>query len=229
MGYISGSSSVSSSFSKGRGQETLATVLDNKYLKRRSQIEMQRRHQMESALCPTNQCMQLHDPRNKNYTVLVVIAILTSLCFSFYIAGWITSSYNIGSITSAAEEDAKLHSLAESLQRMRLRRQQALLRTGGGDSNDQQHHDEERNHHQLDNNYNHKNNEDQSEDIENEGFHRFEHIEERIRETHQKEVKEELRAERLDNTMAKSIEALKHYKEKEVPNKVPDVENESFT
>jgi hypothetical protein len=170
--------------------------------------------------------MQLHDPRNKNYTVLVIIAILTSLCFSFYIAGWITASYNIGSITSAAEEDAKLHDLAESIRRMRLRRHQALLRTGG-DSNDQR--DEERNHHHLENTNHHKNNEGLPEDSEDEGFHHYEHIEERIRETHQKKVKEELRAERLDNTMAKSIESLKHYAEKEVPNKIPDVEEESFT
>lgn len=249
MGYISSSASVSSSYSANRvtrfkdSQEALASALDNKYLKRRSQIEHQRRHSLE--LCGGSGETILHltdSPRNRQYLVLLLFLTASTLSSFWFLAGWVSASYGRPSVS----EEKSLQDLADSIRRMRLRRNRAnknggklkddddgaalLVGLSQGDDlpedvlRDQTEH----------NYYDHKEppeplSEFEYPDLQGEAA-RVQRLEARIRETQDRQVKEELRAKRLEDSMADNLKALKDAVEHEGPQvAAEELEEESFS
>jgi hypothetical protein len=263
MNYLSSSSSsasVSSAYSASSGrirfkdsQEALAAAaLDNKYLKRRSQIiedYHRRRHHLD--LCGGGggggggeQIFHLtNSPRNRQYLMVLLAVMVFSLSSFWFLAGWLSAYY-----TSPESEEKSLQNLADSIRRMRLRRHRANHKAGTSRSGvdddalfeddapvngDKQPRDDP-NHPREHQYYNRKSppeprNEFEYPDLQGEA-ERVQKLEERIRETQDRQVKAELRAKRLEDSMASSIKALKDFANHEgYKVAAEDVEDESFT
>jgi hypothetical protein len=257
MVFFSSGTSVSSSYSNGNNHlpfkssplqqqhhhDSLATALDNKYLKRK--LEMQRRHQLEMSRCSRHMVTQLK-LRYRHAMVLVILIASFSLCSFWFFCGWMSAYYGGG-----VDDTQSLQDLAESIRRMRLRRHQALHGNDRDPAADLLKHHDGDNHHYHSNAHNLKtinNNNalDDNDDItfrgeekllielkvdntDAEEENRLKRLEEKIRQEQNKEIKEELKFKRLENKMDQTIQALKHYKEHSPP-KVPDIiEEEKFT
>ncbi len=152
------------------------------------------------------------------------------------------------------EEKRSLHDLAETIRRVRLRRQQSLedsIAVGGIQENGVlKHHDKGwvmgRNIHppqaqqggdllgaigndraEPTDNILPATSED--ENNRNEGEVRLEQLEERVRLSQEIRVKEELRAKYLEDKMSESLDALKQYTDNLPPLGPPEIEAESFS
>jgi hypothetical protein len=246
MGYLSSSASVSSSYSASRGvqfkdrHDVLASMaLDNKYLKRRSQMERQRLHDMESSICGVGDiscCASLNHPpvlqRNRKYRTFLLVVLGLSLCSILFLAGWLSANYT--SFTTTSEEKS-LEDLAESIRRMRLRRQKStqLVDTGSQDQDEALQVDRpppKRLGHRYYNDRDPPEPPDEFELLKNSEVEakRLEELEKRIRATQDRQVTNELKEKRMEDKMAESIQALKAFAYKATAQKEKELEQESF-
>lgn len=229
----------------------LASVLDNKYLKRRSQIELQRRHEIEMARCGGSDSLMNHpifhitNPNHRPYTKLMLVVFFLAMCSFWFLAGWMMSALYTTS-SPVISEQKSLQDLADSIQRMRLRRAQAIQEASVDDeppsslvSDEDEKLNEKKRHNRLQQvHYYHshmdlpepKNEFDLLKSSEENEADRIQKLEQRIRATQDRTVKEELKAKRLDDTMAQSIQALRRYAHEDASVvKLEDVEEESFS
>jgi hypothetical protein len=237
----SGTSYALNGISKAR-QTGMLTYVDNKYAKRQSQIE---NHRMR---LETHR-YRIQMERKKKYLVFLLAVVAAGL-FSVWslVSGWMSSSYYYAENT---EDKRSLQDLAESIRRVRLRRQESLkdIEPGEGVKEqddrgwgvgqrirlpDQEHGEDSKNigiddihlgippdKFLIDTLEEEKN----SFDEEN----RLERLEEKIRISQEIRVKEELRAKHLEDKMAESLDALKQYSENLPPLRPPDIGEESFS
>jgi hypothetical protein len=250
MGYLTSSASVSSSYSAtaGRGvqfkdqqhpppppqqqQDVLTSLaLDNKYLKRWSQIERQRRYDMENSLCGGESCCatltnhpifqlstKLPPHNHRQHTTLMLVLVCMSLCSFWFLAGWLSANYVfVPTSATTTTEEKSLKDLAESIRRMRLRRQHAfhgptfeddatVIPLAEEDINNLK-----RLGHRYYNDMDPPEPRDEFELLKNseEEAKRLERLEQRIRATQDHQVKKELEEKRMEDKMEESIQALK--------------------
>lgn len=239
MGYLSSSASVSSAAGQqhrgvvqfqDRREAAAALMLDNKYLKRRSQVELQRLHDMHEGSITENCCnaitynnIPFGGSRNRKYTTFLMAVLVLSLCSFLFLAGWLTAA-NYTSATSTSE-DKSLHDLADSIRRMRLRRQAAAVMNGdGGDSSSQDRSDRfgvDEHHHlplpppppkRLGHRYyNDRDPPEPPDELEllRHSEAEAQRLEQRIRATQDRQVFSEMKEKRMEDEMAESIQALK--------------------
>lgn len=242
-----GASSALNGISKAR-QASLLTAFDNKYAKRQSQIENNRLqleiHRYKIQMEKHTKCIA--------FFFVVVAACLFSV-WSLH-PGWMTSSDYLG----AGQEDKRsLQDLAESIRRVRLRRQEAIQ-----DDTPKDGINEKGILHEGDKGWGfgrhiYPSQSAQGEDTargastndlhladppdkflidaldeEKNSFDeesRLQLLEERIRINQEMKVKEEVDAKYAKDRIAESIDALKQYAENIHPLRSPDIEEESFS
>ncbi|KAL3908159.1 MAG: hypothetical protein SGILL_008590 [Bacillariaceae sp.] len=245
MGYLSSGASVSSVYSANSSrvrfkssQEALAAALDNKYLKRRSQIEdYQRQHHLDLCDCGEQMFHLARSPRNRQYLMVLIVVMFFSLSSFWFLAGWLSALYS-----TPVSEEKSLQDLADSIRRMRLRRhntnKKAAVSSQSEEDDDvtfrareRRPEDDLRDQNNVHQYYDSKHPPEPKNEFEYQGeAARVQALEQRIRETQDRQVKAELRAKRLEDSMANNIHALKDIADHGGPNLASDeLEEESFT
>ncbi|KAG7342941.1 hypothetical protein IV203_020886 [Nitzschia inconspicua] len=253
MGYLSSSASVSSSYSTSRGvqfkdrEDVLAMVMDNKYLKRRSQMQRQRLHDSESSICggvdscctSVNYHSIFHlttNSGNRKVALILLVVLVLSLCSFLFLAGWLTANYSL--LYSTQTEEKSLQDLAESIRRMRLRRQKAALGGGSEDLFPEESSQPMQVDRTTPKRLGHRYYNDMDPPIPPDELEllkrseaeakRMEQLEARIRATQDRQINNEMKEKRLEDKMAESIQALKAFAYQEAAQKDQILEEESF-